>query len=143
MKPQKLIPSYKDCVWGGKKLSRMYGKGIPHSITAESWEASCHPDGVTRLVDGRTLREYIAEAPEVLGSERLSDESPVLIKFIDDETARALENGIGKTEMWYVVDADRDAKIYCGLKDGVTKSDVETAISRNTLEERLNVFDSH
>ena len=154
MKLQKLIPSYKDYVWGGKRLNRIYGKGTHEGVTAESWEVSCHPDGETLLEDGRTLREYIAEDPEVLGSERLSDELPVLIKFIDaktalslqvhpdDETAQKLENGVGKTEMWYVVDAEQDSKIYCGLKDGITKSEVEKAIRDNTLEDKLNVFHS-
>ncbi len=106
------------------------------------------------LTDGRTLREYIAQNPEVLGSNRLSDEFPVLIKFIDaktplslqvhpdDETAKKLENGIGKTEMWYIAQAQEGAKIYCGVKDGVTKDSIKAAIENNTLEEKLNVFSS-
>lgn len=154
MEIQKLYPPHKDYIWGGKKLNEIYGKGKSGDIIAESWEASCHPDGETKLFDGRTLKEYIAENPEILGSDRLSDEFPILIKFIDaksnlslqvhpdDETAKQLENGIGKTEMWYVVDADKGAKIYCGVKDGTTKEDIRKAIGDNTLESKLDVFDS-
>jgi len=154
MKIHKLYPPFKDYLWGGKKLNELYGKGTSGDIIAESWEASCHPDGETKLSDGRTLREYIAENPEVLGSERISDEFPILIKFIDaksnlslqvhpdDKTAKELENGVGKTEMWYVVDADKGSKIYCGIKDDVTKEDIKCAIEDNTLESKLCVFDS-
>lgn len=154
MEIRKLTPTYKDYVWGGKKLFGMYGKGNPHGTTAESWEVSCHPDGESLLSDGRTLTQYIAENPDVLGSDRLSDEFPVLIKFIDakqplslqvhpdDETARALENGVGKTEMWYVVQAESNAKIYCGVKNGVTKEDIKDAIENNTLEKKLKVHES-
>lgn len=90
----------------------------------------------------------------MLGTERLSDEFPILIKFIDartalslqvhpdDEIAAALEKGVGKTEMWYVAEAEEGAEIYCGLKDGVTKEDVADAIKTDTLKEKLNVFSS-
>ncbi len=154
MKIEKLYPAYKDYIWGGNRLNKLYGKGSANRVIAESWEASCHTDGETLLSDKTTLKDYIAKNPEVLGTRRISDEFPVLVKFIDakshlslqvhpdDETAKALENGVGKTEMWYVIDAEKDSKIYCGIKTGVSKNDIRTAIENNTLESKLNVFDS-
>ena len=69
----KLAPSYKDYLWGGHRLVEEYNKQYEGSVLAESWELSCHPDGPSRILNGkykgRTLAEYIEEeGKEVLGT---------------------------------------------------------------------------
>ncbi len=121
----KLKPAYKDYIWGGEKLRTKYGKDTDMTPLAESWELSCHPDGETIVIggeyDGKTLSAYIKENKGCLGSLCKSEELPILIKLIDaqdnlsvqvhpdDIMAKKMENQNGKTEMWYVVEADKGA----------------------------------
>ena len=133
MKAVKLIPSLKNYIWGGTKLFQKYGLGSPDTSIAECWSLSAHPDGESILEDGRAFSEYIKESPDRLGIDRLSDEFPILIKFIDadkdlsvqvhpdNETAKRMEGGIGKTETWYVIENDKNAKIVCGIKKGKSR----------------------
>ena len=137
MKPLKLKSAYKDYIWGGEKLRTQYGKNTDIAPLAESWELSCHPDGLSTIdggeYDGKTLAEYIKENKGCLGTLCKSDELPILIKLIDaqdklsvqvhpdDKMAKELENQNGKTEMWYVVQADKGAQITCGIKNDITK----------------------
>lgn len=158
MKPIKLKPVYKDYIWGGEKLRSMYGKQSDKIPLAESWELSCHKDGLSTIdggeYDGKTLESYIKDNKGCLGTCCYSDELPVLIKFIDaqdnlsvqvhpnDNLAMELENQAGKTEMWYVLEADEDAKIICGMKRDITEEEFRKAIADNNLEELLNIIPS-
>jgi len=154
MKPIKLIPAYKDYIWGGEKLRTRYGKNTDTTPLAESWELSCHPDGLSTLEDGSTLASYIKENKGCLGTLCKSSELPILIKLIDaqsnlsvqvhpnDKQAKEWENQNGKTEMWYVVQADKDAQMTCGMKKDVTEEELRCAISDNTVEELLNTVPS-
>ncbi len=126
----KLKPSCKDYLWGGSRLIKEYGKEYAGDVLAETWELSCHPDGPS-VIDGgeyagRTLAEYIEEnGKEVLGSSCSQFEDfPILIKFIDakdnlsiqvhpdNQYALKNEGQYGKTEMWYVLDAGKNAFLY-------------------------------
>lgn len=157
LKPLKLKASYKDYIWGGEKLRTEYGKITDITPIAESWELSCHKDGLSIIDDGygeKTLASYIKENPTCLGTSCKGDELPILIKLIDaqenlsvqvhpnDEQAREWENQNGKTEMWYVVQADKGAKITCGVKNDITKSTLENAIKENNVEELLSIVPS-
>ncbi len=158
MKPLRIQPKFKDYIWGGTKLNTKYNKNSGFEKTAESWELSVHPDGESTVLggeyDGMKLCEYIKSNLAVLGTNRKSDELPILIKLIDaednlsvqvhpdDEMAKKLENQNGKTEMWYVVEADEDAKITFGVKEDVTKEELKSAISSNSVENILNSVSS-
>ena len=158
MKPLRMIPAYKDYLWGGTKLTDIYGKTSGLSPTAESWELSVHPDGLSVIAGGEfagmTLAEYIAKDPSVLGTNRTCDELPILVKLIDaaddlsiqvhpdDEKAKAWEGQNGKTEMWYVVDCDPGSKIVCGMKGDVDRDAFARAIRSNTVTDLLNRVDS-
>ena len=149
MKIKKLYPECKDYIWGGNNLKEKYGKQTDKNPCAESWELSFHKDGLTRLVDGKTLAESVTERD--LG-ENVKDFPffPVLIKFIDakdnlsvqvhpsDEYALKNENSFGKTEMWYIVEAEEAAGIYLGFNRDVTKEEYETAIKEKRLTDLLN-----
>lgn len=137
----KLNPTYKDYIWGGEKLRTRFGKNADVTPVAESWELSCHPDGLCTIDGGKyagqTLRQYIEEHPFCLGALCASRELPILIKFIDaaddlsvqvhpdDKTAMELEGQNGKTEMWYVIDADDGAKITYGVKKDTTPQELK------------------
>jgi len=130
MKIEKLCPAYKDYLWGGNKLKEKYGKKTDTTPCAESWELSFHKDGVSTLLGG----EPITSLPKSYFGENVDDFSdfPLLIKFIDaradlsvqvhpsDSYALENEKSYGKTEMWYIVDAEDGAGIYLGFKKDVT-----------------------
>lgn len=151
--PLLLRPSGKDYLWGGKRLNDEFAKGIPMSPLAETWECSVHPDGPSYVVnkefENKTLREVLEQHTEFLGTKQING-FPLLIKFIDakedlsiqvhpdDEYAFKYENGErGKTEMWYVLDATKDATLIYGLKRDITKEELQKAITDNTLTKYL------
>ena len=150
MKIYKLCPSFKDYLWGGNKLKEKYGKKTDTTPCAESWELSFHKDGVSTLSGG----EPINSLSKSEFGENVADFSdfPLLIKFIDaeadlsvqvhpsDSYALENENSYGKTEMWYIVDAEEGAGIYLGFKKDVTMSEFEAAINENRLTELLNFY---
>lgn len=158
MKPLKLTPAYKDYIWGGTKLKTKYGKKTDISPVAESWELSCHKDGLSIVdggeFDGKTLASVIEKNPDVLGTNCKSKELPILIKLIDaadnlsvqvhpnDEQAKEWEKQNGKTEMWYVVEAEKDAKITFGVLEEIDKARLEREIKNKTVESVLNTVSS-
>lgn len=152
----KLKPACKDYIWGGRRLAEEYGIEYGGDILAEAWELSCHPDGPSVIANGpyagRTLTEYIeAQGREVLGTHcRRFPDFPILIKFIDarqnlsiqvhPDNRYALENEgqYGKTEMWYVMDADEGAFLYYGFKEEITREEFAERIENDTLLEVLH-----
>lgn len=152
----KLKPSCKDYLWGGRRLKEEYGKEYDGDVLAETWELSCHPDGPSRIVNGRyagyTLQQYIdAEGKAVLGTNcRRFRDFPILIKFIDardnlsvqvhPDNRYALKNEgqYGKTEMWYVMDAGKEAYLYYGFKKEISREEFARRIREDTLLEVLN-----
>ena len=149
-KINRLTPIYKDYLWGGNKLQSKYHKNdTDKEIVAESWELSTHPDGISRI-NNELLSEYLKENPQILGAKCKENDSPLLIKYIDakgklsiqvhpdDAYARMNEHDNGKTELWYVVEADENAYIYLGLKQTIKKEDFCKAISTSTITDYLN-----
>lgn len=161
LSPVKLTPAFKDYLWGGTKLKTQFNKKSDLDIVAESWELSAHKDGESVITNGEykgmTLTQYIAAAgDDILGVHtKKFDYFPILIKFIDacgnlsvqvhpnDEYALANEGEYGKTEMWYVLDCEKDAYLYYGFAKDVTKEEYEAAIKNNTLTEILNKVPVH
>lgn len=156
MYPLKFIPVYKDYIWGGRNLLK-FGKELIEGITAESWELSCHPDGLSIVKNGKykgnTLISMLNSFKhEIVGDLAKSNNTdfPLLIKFIDandklsvqvhpdDEYAQIHEGELGKNEMWYILDAKPGAKLIYGLKPGVTKEVFEKAVKENCIHDCLN-----
>lgn len=154
-KPLLLRPSGKDYLWGGSRLNDEFEKNIDMTPLAETWECSTHPDGPSYVVggefDGQELAEVLKAPPEYLGTRHRGENAlPILIKFIDakkdlsvqvhptDAYAKEHENGqLGKTEMWYVLDASKDAKLVYGLKWDRTEDQMRKAIAEGTLMKNL------
>ncbi len=159
MEPLKLRAAFKDYLWGGTKLNERYHKHSGLSRTAESWELSVHPDGLSVIdggaLGGVTLAEYLAENPAALGSACPTAELPVLVKLIDaaddlsvqvhpnDEQARAWEGQNGKTEMWYVMEAEPNASIVYGFRGPVSEAALKQAVRDETVVQLLDRVPSH
>jgi mannose-6-phosphate isomerase len=139
-KALRLYPAFKDYVWGGKRLMEKY-EDVRLPRIAEAWVASAHKDGESISEDGRTLSEILKPVEKT--------ETPILIKLIDaknnlsvqvhpdDDYAYKNENSPGKTEMWYILDADEGAGIYYGFKNEITKEDLLKSIENEALTELL------
>ena len=152
----KLDPAFKDNLWGGTKIRDVYGKKCDYDVIGESWELSAHPDGQSRIAEGYYKGMLFNDYLSIIGKEALGwkcqaqDRFPVLIKFIDakqalsiqihpdDEYALENENEYGKNEMWYVLDAEPGAYLYCGLSRASSKEEIEERIKNNTITEILN-----
>ena len=143
----KLTPSLKDYLWGGNKLTN-YGKKTDGDVIAESWELSFTKGGEARA-NGLYLPDMFPKSTWGKRAEEF-DFFPVLTKFIDakdklsvqvhpsDEYALKNESSYGKTEMWYVVEADEGAGIYLGFKRACQENEVREAIANGTVEELLS-----
>ena len=152
----KLTPSCKDYLWGGSRLRTDFGIKSDLEPLAEAWVLSCHPDGPSYLPDGTTLADYVAAHPEALGTDCAKFEQfPVLTKFIDasknlsiqvhpsNDYALKNEHQYGKTEMWYVVDAEEGACLYHGFNREISKDEFAKRIEEDTLLEVLNKVPVH
>ena len=153
--PVFLRPTGKDYLWGGSRLNDEFVKEILMEPLAETWECSTHPDGPSYALggefDGQSLAQILKAHPDYLGTHPGSgDALPILIKFIDakqnlsvqvhptDEYAAAHENGQrGKTEMWYVLDAAKGAKLVYGLNRDITPEILRRAIDNGTVDKYL------
>ncbi|MEO0526587.1 MAG: type I phosphomannose isomerase catalytic subunit [Bacteroidota bacterium] len=156
--PLKFKPILKERLWGGTKLKDVLGKPIENHSTGESWELSAVPGDISVVANGElsgtSLQELIDHYPEdLLGKdifERFGTEFPILIKFIDakkdlsiqlhpnDALAKERHNSFGKTEMWYIMDADKDANLIVGFNKNVPKQEYADSLTNDTLLELLN-----
>lgn len=156
--PLKFRPVYKDYIWGGRNLEK-YGKKLPPGIVAESWEVSCHPDGMSIVENGflknKTLQSLIDEYKDKITGEAfayMGKRFPLLIKLIDanaklsvqvhpdDSFALANENEFGKNEMWFIIDAKDGASLIYDVRPGVTKEIFKEAVACDRVEGCLNVL---
>lgn len=157
--PFLLTPAAKDYLWGGSRLNDDFGKEIDASPLAETWECSTHPDGQS-TVEGMLLGEILKEHSDFLGTHPLQlshgkPELPILIKLIDakadlsvqvhpdDVYALKHEGQLGKTEMWYVLDAKPGAELIYGFNRDVDEKTVREVIEDGNIEDCLNHVEVH
>lgn len=154
-KPFLLKPAGKDSLWGGSRLKDDFLKEIDLDPLAETWECSTHPDGPSIVASGefsgKTLIEVIKGHPEYLGTHPRTKESlPILIKLIDakkdlsvqvhpdDNYAMIHEGGeLGKTEMWYVLNAERNTKLVYGFRHDMDKDVLKKSLENGSIERYL------
>lgn len=162
--PLRFTPLYRSYLWGGQRLAAHLGKKLPdEGIWAESWEIVDHREGESVVCEGTfaglTLRQLIDQYPKaVLGADAGAGGDvgrfPLLLKYLDCQRVLSVQvhpddaygAGMpvpdrGKTEAWYVVEADSGAVVYAGLKPGVTRSDLCSAIQHGTTESCLHRLD--
>ena len=160
-KPFLLKPIGKDYLWGGTRLNDEYSKNIPLYPLAEAWECSTHQDGQSLVASGelkgKNLRIVLKEHPEFLGEHaNESGDLPILIKLIDakkdlsvqvhpdDAYARQYEHGQnGKTEMWYVLDAAKNAELVYGFTHDMQRDLLERSLRCGDVEKYLQRVPVH
>ena len=146
-------PIFKQRVWGGRELERLYHKPLPPGLPiGESWEISDRPGDVSVIANGplagKDLRWLMEQhAAEVLGgASPRRDRFPLLIKILDAQAKLSLQvhppaakaaalGGEPKTEMWYVAQAVPGAELYVGLKRGVTRAEFESKLKTGAVAE--------
>lgn len=157
--PIRFAPMFRSYIWGGERLSKTLGKKPPGSgIWAESWEVVDHREGESVVAagyfEGWTLRQLIESFPhEMLGLDTPNERFPLLLKYLDCQRVLSVqvhpddEYGAqmarpdkGKTEAWYVIDADADAVLYAGLKSGITQPMLLETIENGQTESCLHVL---
>ena len=157
MKPLKFEPLLKSTIWGGNKIIAFKHLDIKQEKVGESWEISGVPGNESIVADGemkgKKLNEVVAELKEnFLGADnykRFGNEFPLLIKFIDantdlsiqvhpnDEIAKKQGKERGKTEMWYALPSEPDAKLYNGLKMQITPEQYKEMVENDTITDAL------
>lgn len=154
--PLQFEPEFKERVWGGRALEQ-FGLSLPEGHIGEGWMIADHPNGTTKVMNGELAGTGLDEIREQygkswLGTKGVSEKGgrfPLLIKLLDcnddlsvqvhptDDYEGLPEGELGKTEMWYVLDAKPGAKIIYGLKEQVTYNQLRTALNNGTVMDTL------
>lgn len=157
--PLQFYPILKERIWGGQKLKNVLNKPSTSAITGESWELSTVEGDVSVVSNGafkgQSLMELIAAQPsEILGKavyEKFGKQFPLLFKFLDaredlsiqvhpnDELAQQRHNSFGKTEMWYVMQADPKSRLIVGFKED---SSAQEYLNKLESKELLTILDT-
>ena len=156
--PIKFQPILKEKIWGGNKLKSLLNKETESNLTGESWEIS-GVEGDTSIVangvfKGKSLelllKEYQSDLVGIKNYKAFGDKFPLLIKFIDakadlsiqlhpnNELAAKRHDSFGKTEMWYVMQAEDDANLIVGFNQSITSEKYLKHLKDKTLPLILN-----
>ena len=157
--PLKFRTIFKDKIWGGSKIKTILGKDFsPLPNCGETWEISGVEGNISEVAEGplagKNLKELIQKyQASLLGTsvyEKFGDEFPLLVKFIDanddlsiqvhpdDALAKERHNSFGKTEMWYIFQADEGAKLISGFNQPMSKEKYLEAFDAGKLTDILN-----
>lgn len=157
--PFRFVPVLKDKIWGGSKIKSVLGIDFsPLPNCGEAWVLSGVEGNQTVITNGflagNELNElveiYMAELLGEKNFERFGNEFPILVKFIDaaeylsiqvhpdDALAARRKTGYGKSEMWYIIDADKGSKLISGFKTALTKEEYLQHLNQKTLQSILN-----
>ncbi|WP_290696639.1 type I phosphomannose isomerase catalytic subunit [Lacinutrix sp.] len=156
--PIKFQPIFKEKIWGGNKLETVLEKKTNASSVGESWEISAVEDAISIVANGplkgeslqSLLKEYTSNLIGNKNYETFGNKFPLLIKFIDakedlsiqlhpnNELALERHNSFGKTEMWYVMQAEKEANLIVGFNQEVTSEKYLKHLQNKTLPEILN-----
>ncbi len=156
--PIKFHPVYKEKIWGGNKLKTQLNKQNAPEKCGESWEISAVPGSVSVVkngfLEGNSLQDileiYMGDlvGPDIF--ELYGENFPLLIKFIDanddlsvqvhpdDETAAKKHQSFGKTEAWYIIDAEKDSRLISGFNKALGKSEFVSRMNNNDILPVLN-----
>ncbi|RLD63849.1 MAG: mannose-6-phosphate isomerase [Bacteroidetes bacterium] len=158
--PIKFKPILKEKIWGGEKLKNSLGKtSKDQNKIGESWEISSYADDISVIINGFLAPNNLNEAIEVYMGDLVGDKIyeqfgnnfPLLIKFIDasddlsiqvhpdDSYAKEHHQAYGKTEMWYILQADEGAELITGFSKEISKGEYLTALNSANLKEILNI----
>jgi len=160
--PLKFSPIFKQRIWGGTRLTSILNKPSFSEKIGESWELSSLKNNESVVkngsLTGKNITEIISLHKENIVGNKIYKEFgnhfPLLFKFLDasdnlsiqvhpdNETAKRKHESLGKTEMWYVIDAAPDTKIIAGFNQEITKKDLLNHIHNQTIEEVLSFHET-
>ena len=163
IKPFKFVPYLKSVLWGGERIAIYKGIDTDQHAIGESWEVSGVPGHESVVAEGEdrglTLPQLIDRYRGALVGEAVYEKYgntfPLLVKLIDakrdlslqvhpnDELAMKRHGSRGKTEMWYIIDADEGASIYAGLSQSITPDEYERMVADNTVMDVVARHESH
>lgn len=158
--PLKFQPIFKYRIWGGNKIKNVLNKNIQYDSIGESWEISGVQGDETIVSEGELQGESLSNLikkfkGDFLGTDlfcHFGEEFPLLIKFIDAQTplsiqvhpnndiAKKRHNSFGKNEMWYIMEADKDAELIVGFKEKCNSIDFQNRINDNEVLQVLNTI---
>jgi mannose-6-phosphate isomerase len=156
--PLKFQPILKDKIWGGQKLKTILNKNSDLPNIGESWEISDVEGDTSVVINGKLKGQSLKQLLEIYKQDLLGEKNykafgnkfPLLIKFIDakedlsiqlhpnDELAAKRHNSFGKTEMWYVMQADKGANLIVGFNQKITPEIYLKHLENKTLTHILN-----
>ncbi|MES2310647.1 MAG: type I phosphomannose isomerase catalytic subunit [Verrucomicrobiota bacterium] len=151
-------PIYQKRIWGGQNLNTIFGRSIPQNEKiGESWELVDRPEACSEIFQGNadqlTIQDlWSKRREEVFGSDApRTARFPILIKLLDCVETLSVQvhppasvaqelQGEPKTEMWYFLHTSPEAKIYAGLKKGITAEDFKNTLGKSNLIEKLHAL---
>ena len=153
--PLHLVGVTKSPIWGGTRLLDSWNKTADAATVGESWELCVRSRENCSVQNGALAGKSLSELIDVYGnaltgSDYTSGSFPLLIKLLDaadtlsvqvhpdDTYAARVENDRGKTEMWYIIEADEGAELICGLAEGLTVEDLAKAVKAGRIEDALH-----
>jgi mannose-6-phosphate isomerase len=158
--PLKFEPILKEKIWGGNSLAKNYGKKPGNLMNiGESWELSAVSDNLSVISNGFLAGNNIEEIIEIYMAditgeaiyEKFGYEFPLLIKLVEaredlsiqvhpgNDLAKRRHNAYGKTEMWYILQSEKNAKIYTGFASQMTRDSYSNAVKAGTITDLLNI----
>jgi len=159
LNPLKFKPIFKDKIWGGQKMRTVLNQNFaPLPNCGEVWVLSGVDENQTEISNGFLAGNELNELVEVYMGDLVGDkvfrkfgtEFPILVKFIDandwlsiqvhpdDELAMKRHGSLGKTEMWYIMDADSDSELICGFSKKINKQEYQDHLENKTLKGVMN-----
>lgn len=155
-------PQYKSVIWGGSRIAALKGEAIDGTDIGESWEISAITGHESVVSQGKHKGMTITELANIYGAdllgksvkEKYNGQFPLLIKLLDaqdilslqvhpdDNMAMLRHNCRGKSEMWYIINADSDAKIYCGFSEELTSESLAERIHDQSLMDAVQHYQS-
>ncbi|MCC6511864.1 MAG: class I mannose-6-phosphate isomerase [Pirellulaceae bacterium] len=159
--PLRLIPTFRNYIWGGRKLATHLNKSLPDAgIWAESWEVVDHPEHDSQIANGplagQSLGSVMRDHPAWLigQAQAVADRFPLLLKYLDcnrvlsvqvhpddDYALRMTPPDLGKTEAWYIIHAEPGAVLYAGLKPGFDAQTLGQAIAAGQTAQCMHVIE--
>ncbi len=161
--PIRFQPIYKKLIWGGEKLREEYGKTDAPEMTGESWEISNVEDNISVVSNGFLAGNTLVEITEIYMGEMVGDRIfekfgtffPILVKFIHsndnlsiqvhpgDDYAMEHHGENGKTEMWYIMEAEKDARLIVGFNRNIDEKEFLASLKSGTLVDLMNFEPVH
>ena len=156
--PLKFTPVYKTKIWGGNRFEKLFNRKNTPRHCGESWEISDVEGSVSVVSNGVLKGNSLEELLEIFMGDLVGDSVyevfgnrfPLLVKFIDaaddlsvqvhpdDDIAFERHNLQGKTEMWYVMDGDKDSELICGFNRELKKDEYIKAVDNHSIKDLLN-----